>query len=105
VLDFSEFKNGEYVYGSLEDYCVHNYNYWMGGVDKAYQLISYYKPTLRCRRTWLPLLISKQKDVVRSHKRFVMDWVKALNMRADAHDRQATRRALAELLSTPRNRD
>jgi hypothetical protein len=82
-----------------------------------YQLLSYYKPTLRCRRTWIPLflhcldtcvlnsyIISKQKDVVSSHKRFVMDWVNTVKMRADTHDRQATRRALAVLLSPPRSR-
>lgn len=97
---------------------VDNYNCWMGGVDKAYQLISYYKPRLRCRRTWLPLflhcmdicvlnsyIISKHKNVASTHKRFVMDWIKALNTRADIHDKQATRKALAVLLSPPTYRD
>ena len=28
----------------------------MGGVDKANQLIAYYCPDLRCRRTWMPIL-------------------------------------------------
>jgi hypothetical protein len=29
---------------------VDDYNHWMGGCDKAYQMISYYRPRLRCRR-------------------------------------------------------
>jgi hypothetical protein len=31
--------------------CIDNYNNLMGGVDKAYQLMSGLKPRLRCRRT------------------------------------------------------
>jgi hypothetical protein len=34
---------------------IDDYNHWMCGVDKADQLIAYYRPNLRCRRTWMPL--------------------------------------------------
>jgi hypothetical protein len=35
--------------------CIDDYNTTMGGVDKAYQLMSGLKPRLRCRRTWMPM--------------------------------------------------
>jgi hypothetical protein len=37
---------------------IDDYNHWMGGVDKADQLIAYYRPNLRCRRVWMPLISS-----------------------------------------------
>ena len=43
---------------------IDDYNHWMLGVDKADQLIAYYRPKLRCRRTWMPLLFHAL-DVVR----------------------------------------
>ena len=36
---------------------IDDYNFWMGGVDKADQLIAYYLPDLRCHRNWLPMFI------------------------------------------------
>ena len=36
---------------------IHDYNHWMGGIDKADQLISYYRPQLWCRRTWIPIFL------------------------------------------------
>lgn len=34
---------------------VDDYNTMMGGVDKAYQMICYYRPELRCKRVWMPM--------------------------------------------------
>jgi hypothetical protein len=36
---------------------IDDYNMWMLGVDRADQLIAYYRPDLRCRRTWMPLFL------------------------------------------------
>lgn len=36
---------------------VDDYNHWMLGVDVADQLISSYRPKIRCRRTWMPLFL------------------------------------------------
>jgi hypothetical protein len=84
----------------------------MGGVDKAYQLISGYKPTLRCRRIWMPMwlhcldvcrvnayIIAKEKKVVKTQKDFVLDWIIALNHRAKFIETTRTRKAVAELIS------
>ena len=35
---------------------IDDYNHWMLGVDLADQLISYYRPRLRCRRNWMPIM-------------------------------------------------
>lgn len=35
---------------------IDNYNNTMNGVNKADQLISYYRPKVRCRRIWIPLM-------------------------------------------------
>ena len=35
---------------------INDYNHWMGGVDKANQLISNFWPNLRYRRVWLPIM-------------------------------------------------
>ena len=91
----------------------------MLGVDKADQFIAYYRPNLRCRRTWLPLLfhgldfirlnsyvacreLGWQSDgrTGRSvHKVFVGGMVKALLARATTYEVRNTRRRL--LMNTP----
>ncbi|KAG7336733.1 transposase IS4 [Nitzschia inconspicua] len=38
--------------------CIDDYNICMGGVDKAYQLMSGLKSRLRCRRTWMPIMVT-----------------------------------------------
>ena len=71
----------------------------MNGVDIADQLIAYYRPKLRCRRTWMPIMfhsldilrinlyivyhkINKMKTSSKDHhKTFTMDFVKALRKR------------------------
>lgn len=76
---------------------IDDYNHWMGGVDKADQLISYYRPDLRCRRVWMPLMfhvldcirvnafvIHKSKYPQQTHKMFLKEWIKALSARATA---------------------
>ena len=85
----------------------------MGGVDKAYQLMSSLKPRLRCRRTWMPLwlhsldvarinsyIIAKEKKIYDNQKDFVCDWILALNRRAKFAESQRTRQAFASL-NTP----
>ena len=98
-------KNVESVWGQ-EHKCdiripviVNDYNHWMNGVDIADQLIAYYRPKLRCRRTWMPIMfhsldvlrinlyvvhhkINKMKTNGKDHhKTFTMDLVKALRKR------------------------
>lgn len=93
---------------------IDDYNKYMGGVDKAYQLISNYKPKLRCRRTWMPMflhaldvcrlnsyIISKQKEACSNQKDFLIEWITSMNDRADFIERQRTRSAAAALLSPP----
>jgi hypothetical protein len=93
---------------------IDDYNKYMGGVDKAYQLISNYKPKLRCRRTWMPMflhglnvcrlnsyIIAKQKGVCNNQKDFLIEWIRSLNDKADFLDRQRTRSATAALLTPP----
>ena len=36
---------------------INDYNFWMGGVDRADQLIAAYSMKNRCRRTWMPFLL------------------------------------------------
>ena len=36
---------------------INNYNHWMLGVDVVDQLIAYYRPKIRCRRTWVPIFL------------------------------------------------
>lgn len=97
---------------------IDDYNHWMLGVDKADQLIAYYRPNVRCRRNWMPLLFHGL-DVVRinsyiaitafgwggkqkSHKHFVSEFVKALMARAVAFEtRRTRRRGIDYLYSTP----
>jgi hypothetical protein len=67
-------------------HCIDDYNTTMGGVDKAYQLMSGLKPRLRCRRTWMPMwlhsldvcrvnsyIIAKDKGTCNEQKDFVLD--------------------------------
>ena len=92
--------------------CINDYNNCMGGVDKAYQLMSGLKPQIRCRRTWMPMwlhcldicrvnsyIIAKEKTDVNNQKRFVADWVLALNKRAQFMESQRTRAAIAAFTS------
>jgi hypothetical protein len=74
---------------------IDDYNHWLG-VDRSDQLISYYRPDLRCRRTWIPLflqglmivqvnafIVFKQlKNAPKtSHKDFLLQFVFALMQR------------------------
>jgi len=80
---------------------INDYNQWMNDVDIADQLIAYYRPKLRCQRTWMPLMfhaldilrincfivherLQKEHDINyrRDHKQFVMSFVTALRKRA-----------------------
>ena len=95
---------------------IDDYNHWMGGVDKADQMIAYYRPDLRCRRTWMPLMFHAL-DVMRvnayiiaskfntglEHKEFVCLWVKALLDRATSFSVQRER--TSKRRASPTNQD
>jgi hypothetical protein len=96
---------------------IDDYNKHMGGVDKADQMISYYRPNIRCRRTWMPLLfhcfdiqrinsyiIHKYKTPEKdrfNHKEYVGAMITALLLRADAERKEgsATRKRKADVLT------
>jgi hypothetical protein len=91
---------------------IDDYNHWMCGVDKADQLIAYYRPNLRCRRTWMPLFFhgldvvrvnsfiacrelgwksSSNQDPGKQHKEFLKDWIQALIKKGKTMEVQRTR--------------
>jgi hypothetical protein len=87
---------------------IDDYNHYMLGVDKADQLIAYYRPDLRCRRTWMPLMFHvldcmrtnsyvacRAKGYRNSHKSFTMEWCRALFSRAKAEEIRQTRKQRA----------
>jgi hypothetical protein len=97
--------------------CINDYNTTMGGVDKAYQLMSGLKPRLRCRRTWMPMwihspdvcrvnsyIIAKDKGTCKEQKDFVLDWILAMNHRAQFIETARTRTAIATLTSPSEKR-
>ena len=100
---------------------IDDYNHWMLGVDKADQLIAYYRPNLRCRRNWMPLLFHAL-DVARInsfiaatslgwtstsrtsslHKDFLGEFIKSFLARATSFETRRTRRRGQDYLySTP----
>jgi hypothetical protein len=83
---------------------IDDYNHWMIAVDKSDQLISYYRADLRCRRTWMPLMlhcldvvrvnalaIARKADATVDHKDFIVSLVEALLQRATSSQEQSTR--------------
>ena len=90
---------------------INNYNMWMLGVDLVDQLIAYYRPKIRCRRTWMPLLLhcldiirvnsyvlyketsylhpAVNDDEIDSHKQFLIEFVNSLICRAKKENRTA----------------
>jgi hypothetical protein len=83
---------------------IDDYNHYMGGVDIADQLISYYRSNLRCRRTWMPLMLHcfdiirvnsyiavKSRNEKMEHKSFIKHFIHALNSRAVSIERGARR--------------
>jgi hypothetical protein len=113
-------RNVRRVWGSDWGKTIHipqvidDYNNTMGAVDKAYQMISNYKPKLRCRRTWMPMflhaldicrlnswVIAKNRKRYKTQQDFLLCWIHALNMRAEFEDRKRTRSAIEALASPP----
>lgn len=105
---------------------IDDYNHWMLGVDKADQLIAYYRPNLRCRRVWMPLLFHAM-DIARinsyvaatqlgwkpskggalkygAHKEFVGEFIRALLARATTYETRRSRRNEVEIPSPPTKR-
>jgi hypothetical protein len=95
----TEFVRSIKIPGMIDDY-----NHWMIAVDKSDQLISYYRADLRCRRTWMPLMlhcldvvrvnalaIARKADGTVNHKDFIVSLVEALLQRAAASQEQSTR--------------
>ena len=85
------------------------YNHKMLGVDLCDQLISYFTPKLRCRRTWMPLMIQCLNIVrvnaylihkalaasVCSHKDFLEQMILSLLTRAQTEASRPLRHSLA----------
>lgn len=76
---------------------VSDYNVWKVGVDTFDQYLAYMMPDLRCRRTWMPLMIQALmtmrvnsyrahtyicKPNHRGHKTFTLQWMRCLMRRA-----------------------
>jgi hypothetical protein len=111
----TEFVRSIEIPGMIDDY-----NHWMLGVDKADQLVAYYRPRLRCRRVWMPLMFHafdilrvnayiisqafKEQKTNDDHKEFVVDFVRSLLQRAASYRTQATRRRVATLNPSPPKR-
>jgi hypothetical protein len=111
----TEFVRQIEIPGMIDDY-----NHWMLGVNKADQLVAYYRPILRCRRVWMPLMLHcldilrvnayiisqafKEKKGNDDHKEFVVDLVRAhaLLQRAASYHTQATRTRVASVNPSPR---
>ena len=82
---------------------IDDYNHWMGGVDVVDQLIAYYHPNARCRRTWIPMFLqivsmvrcnaitvykdhcTKNKQKKLSHKDFTLSMIDVLLKKAKRH--------------------
>jgi Transposase IS4 len=93
---------------------IDDYNHWMGGVDHADQLISYYRPNLRCVRTWMPIflhcldiirvnsfIVCKKTNKHLKQKDFLSGWTDALNRMADVVNLKMTRRSVLNAKSAP----
>lgn len=93
-----------------------DYNAWMGGVDRSDQLIAYYRPDIRVRRTWMPLMFhclnvsasnayvvhkSICRDKAVSHKCFLILWIRAFMIRAKSWGRRGTRRGRVNRVPCP----
>ena len=85
---------------------INNYNHWMLGVDVVDQLIAYYRPKIRCRRTWVPIFLhcldilrvnsyvlyketsynhpDIKNDTIRDHKHFLIEFVNSPICRGNA---------------------
>ena len=88
-------------------------------MDKSDQLISYYRPKLRCRRVWMPVMfhcldlirvnsyiiynsLSQRPEKESEHKKFTCDLVTALLGRAASLQYPRTRKATGTTPSPPK---
>ena len=95
---------------------IDDYNHWMLGVDVADQLIAYYRAKIRCRRTWMPIMLQcmdvlrinsyivyrecnldqdpdfSQRDL---HKFYLLGWISAMIKRA-----RALKRGMGDIVVT-----
>jgi len=91
---------------------VNDYNHWMLGVDMVDQLISYYRPKIRCKRTWMPIFLhcldilrvnsyvlyketaKDHPDVadknICNHKQFLIEYINSLIRRGNAETKCTT---------------
>jgi hypothetical protein len=89
---------------------INDYNHWMLGVDVVDQLIAYYRPKIRCRRTWVPIFLhcldilrvnsyvlyketsynhpDVNNDTIRDHKHFLIAFVNSLIRRGNAETKK-----------------
>ena len=76
---------------------IDDYNHWMNAVDRTDQYIAYYRPVLRCYRTWMPIMmhclniirtnayvIAKNREPTYKSKDFIVEFIACLNARASA---------------------
>ena len=106
----------EFVRGIKIPTFIDDYNNTMLGVDKADQMIAYYRPKLRCRRTWMPIMfhcldvlrinayvVAKQLGDIRlEHKQFVEELINVLLGRATSEEAAMTRNAVRmAMMTTP----
>ena len=92
---------------------IDDYNNTMNGVDKADQLISYYRPKLRCRRIWMPIMFHCL-DLIRinsyiivnslgdgiQQKKYLKEMIEVLLARAMAEETHMTRLKSTSSLSS-----
>lgn len=91
---------------------IRDYNNWMGGFDIADQLIAYYSPNFRYRRTWMPLMglclniirtnsYTVYKNINndgKSHKQFIEEMIEVLMGRVGMARTRKRKTDLASLM-------
>lgn len=94
---------------------IDDYNMWMCGVDICDQLVAYYSPQLRHRRTWLPMFmhclnVARTNSFLThktlsgaplTHKEFTLQFIEGLMSRVDDSFKSRLKRAAEANISRP----